>query len=89
MQWQNLNDYFNKIESWLHYRLPEQKLNVPALLIFSPKGFMRNNNHREILSKFFKNTSIEEIPTKSHNIITLAKDEIGRIIEPWLNQLTR
>ncbi|MEK9170555.1 MAG: alpha/beta hydrolase [Patescibacteria group bacterium] len=88
MQWQNLDDYFKKILSLLYFQLPKQKINVPTLLIFSPKGFMQNKGRRKIVSDFFQNSSIEEIQTKSHNIITLAKDEIGDMINSWLSRLT-
>jgi hypothetical protein len=88
MRWQPLPDYFKKIADILHFKLPKDPINVPTLLIFSPKGFMQDEERKKELSKLFVDTTIEEVQTKSHNIITLSQQEIAHIVLSWIDKLS-
>lgn len=86
MRWQNLPDYFRKIDDILTFHLPKDLVHIPALLIFSSEGFMRDINHQERVARIFCQTSTQEVSVKSHNIITLAQKEIGEIILDWFSK---
>ena len=83
MLWQNLEDYFWKIEDILPFRLP-RRVTIPTLFILSPKGYFRSQADRARVQKIFAHSHIVEVTSKSHNIVALAAAEIVAIIRLWL-----
>ena len=83
MRWQNLTDYFSKIDDMLTFKLPE-RVHVPTLFIASPKGYLRSPRDRKCLSSIFINSRFLEVSIKTHNIVPLASHEIVALMRPWL-----
>jgi pimeloyl-ACP methyl ester carboxylesterase len=79
MRWQNLTDYFDKCYDILTYKLP-LGVEVPTLMIFSPKGFFRNPAKRELLRKIFSRLHIVETRTGTHNLITMGAAPVAALI---------
>lgn len=82
---QDLTKYFLKIDDVLTFEVPE-KVELKTLFILSPKGFIQDQNKREVLKKAFVNSEIVELEEKSHNIVTIARMKISELVKNWLNK---
>jgi pimeloyl-ACP methyl ester carboxylesterase len=80
---QSLNDYFGKIDDILTFGLPSC-VNTKTLIIFSPKGFVRDAKKRARLKSVFSNSRLVELGKNSHNIMTLSREEIATSVKNWL-----
>lgn len=81
--WQNLTDYFLKIDDILTFRLPAE-VSVPTLFILSPKGYLRSAADRKTLQSVFIHSQFMEVNENTHNIISLSQQTIASIIRGWL-----
>lgn len=84
MRWQNLTDYFDKCYDILDYKLPPG-VDIPTLMIFSPKGFFRDLAKRERLKKVFPKLRIVETREGTHNVITMGAPSVAALIRDYLN----
>lgn len=80
---QSLKDYFGKIDDILTFDLPP-RVNTKTLIIFSPKGFVRDAKKRAHLKSVFSNSELAELGKNSHNIMTLSRQEIATSVKNWL-----
>lgn len=85
MRWQNLTDYFTKIEDMLSFRLPE-KVKTKTLFVLSQKGFLRSSKIKKKIYGVFVNSEVAEIKQNGHNIITISQETISQEIRKWLSQ---
>lgn len=85
MRWQNLTDYFSKIEDLLNFRLPP-RVGTKTLFVLSYKGFLRSARIKKKLFEVFSKADAVEIKQKGHNIITISQKAISREIRKWLSQ---
>ncbi len=83
IQYQNMTDYFTKIDDILNFRLPKQ-IDTKTFLIFSPKGFIRGSL-REKLFDIFKNSEIKEVGKNTHNIVAVSREDVAIAINDWLS----
>ena len=87
IRWQNLTDYFLKIDDILTFRLPAE-VAVPTLFILSPKGYLRSAADRKAVQSVFVNSDIVEVNENTHNIVSLSRQPISSIIRDWLYRQT-
>ncbi len=83
IRWQNITDYFLKIDDFLTFKLP-LKIETKTLFTLSPKGFLRNQKIKESLIDIFLNADIVEISEGGHNIITVSREAVSTSIREWL-----
>lgn len=83
IRWQNLTDYFLKLDDIRTFRLPHQ-VKIPTLFILSSRGYMRNIQNRKKLQSIFTHATLIDINANTHNIISTASDEIANHVRRWL-----
>ena len=84
VRWQNLTDYFSKIEDIVTFILPA-RVSIPTLFILAQKGYLRSRKDRERVKSIFVHSSLVEVSSKTHNIISLASEEIASLVRTWLS----
>jgi pimeloyl-ACP methyl ester carboxylesterase len=85
MWWQNLTDYFDKIEDILTFRLPA-KVEARTLILLSPYGFTRDKAVRAKIREVFYPADVVELADGTHNVTTILKEPAVRAIHAWLQK---
>jgi GT2 family glycosyltransferase/pimeloyl-ACP methyl ester carboxylesterase len=83
MLWQDLGNYFSKIDDILSFKLPAH-VSTPTLIIASPGGYLRSARNRRRLRHVFGNLRILEVEDRTHNIVSTSAKEIVTLSNDWL-----